>query len=171
MFIILGLVAIFNYEGLIFDCIGLAAEAVKPHKEPKHMMNSTDHVAIAIDGKDILHFLNHEREVPYDWGAGQPVYLVFLSAIFMGTIVLEGVDTSVMAKATPPALNDTFINSGLLATLVGTLGRVAGDSMITLSALVDKDVFTDFVNATFFPIIPLALLGYYLVRQNYNELL
>ena len=65
----------------------------------------------------------------------------------MGTIILEGVDTSLMAQKTPPALNDTFINSGLLATLVGTLGRVIGDSIITVSALLDNDIFTDFVNA------------------------
>lgn len=32
-----------------------------------------------------------------------------------------------MSRVTPPRLNDTFINCGLLATLIGTIGRVAGD--------------------------------------------
>jgi hypothetical protein len=89
----------------------------------------------------------------------------------MGTIILEGVDTSIMAKATPAELNDTFINSGLLATLLGTGGRVLGDTMITLSALFDQDIFTDFVNATFFPMIPLTFIGYYLVKRYYKSLL
>jgi uncharacterized membrane protein YjfL (UPF0719 family) len=89
----------------------------------------------------------------------------------MGTIILEGVDTSIMAKTTPAKLNTTFINSGLLATLVGTLGRVIGDSMITISSLIDQDVFTDFVNATFFPLIPLTLVGYFLVKHFYKSLL
>ena len=88
----------------------------------------------------------------------------------MGTIILEGVDTSLMAKSTPPALNDAFINAGLLATLVGTVGRVIGDSMITLSALADRNVFTDFVNATFSPLVLLSLVAYYIVRLKYNTL-
>lgn len=158
------LFAILNYEGFVFDFIGYAVTAVQ--SEP----NATNHADIVIGGEDLTHVLNKHLEVPYDWGAGRPVYLVFLSAIFLGTIILEGVDTSVMAKVTPPALNVAFLNCGLLATLVGTLGRVAGDSMITLSALVDKDIFTDFVNATFFPMIPLVFLGLYLVRRSYELL-
>eukprot|EP00977_Amphora_coffeiformis_P015997 scaffold4833_cov233-Amphora_coffeaeformis.AAC.32 len=160
-----------NYEGIVFDGIGIAAGMFGlSKKEHSVTTNSTEHVSIAIGGKDIMEVLNEQQEVPYDWGAGRPVYLTFLCAIFMGTIILEGVDTSVMAKATPVALNETFINSGLLATLVGTLGRVLGDSLITLSVFLDKDVFTDFVNATFSALIPLTLLGYFFVRRNFDEL-
>lgn len=159
--------AILNYEGLIFDIMGVAAEAV----DSSLAVNGTDSVDISIGGTSISSFLNKHQEIPYNWGIGTVTYITFLSAVFMGTIILEGVDTSLMAKVTPAALNDTFINCGLLATLVGTLGRVFGDSMITISALVDKNIFTDFVNATFFPMIPLALIGYFLVKQYYNLLL
>ena len=167
LFICASLFAILNYEGLIFDLFGLAAEAVEP---ASNRVNSTKDVDISIGGTSISSFLNTQKEVPYDWGYGKFVYITFLSAVFMGTIILEGVDTSLMAKVTPAALNDTFINSGLLATLVGTLGRVCGDSMITISALVDKDIFTDFVNATFFPMIPMALIGFFLVWKYYGLL-
>jgi hypothetical protein len=109
-------------------------------------------------------------EFIYDWGTGPYVYIIFLSAVFMGTIVLEGVDTSIMAKVTPARLNDRFINGGLLATLVGTLGRVLADMMITLSALLDIHIFVDFVNATFFPLLILALGGLYLVNRHYESL-
>jgi len=171
LFILLGFFGIMNYEGIVFDGIGIAAGMFGlSKKEHSVTTNSTEHVSIAIGGKDIMEVLNEQQEVPYDWGAGRPVYLTFLCAIFMGTIILEGVDTSVMAKATPVALNETFINSGLLATLVGTLGRVLGDSLITLSVFLDKDVFTDFVNATFSALIPLTLLGYFFVRRNFDEL-
>ena len=88
----------------------------------------------------------------------------------MGTIVLEGVDTSIMAKVTPAKLNDRFVNCGLLATLVGTLGRVLSDGMITLSALFDIHVFVDFVNATFLPIVVLTLAGMYMVKVYYSDL-
>ena len=133
--------------------------------------NATDHTDISVAGEDLYKVLNKQHEVPYDWGSGRPVYLVFLSAIFLGTIILEGVDTSVMAKVTPPSLNGAFFNSGLLATLVGTLGRVGADSMITLSALVDRDIFTDFVNATFVPMIPMVLVGYLLVQKYFSALI
>lgn len=112
--------------------------------------------------------LNGEKEVPYDWGAGPYVYIVFLSATFMGTIVLEGVDTSLMAKASPPALNGTFFNSGLLATLIGTLGRVVGDSILTVGALIDQDIFSDFINVTFLPLIFLAALSCLMVVKSYS---
>lgn len=54
------------------------------------------------------------------------MYLISLSAIFVGAIVMEGVNTSLMSKCAPRAL-DGFVNVGLLATLVGTMGRVVGD--------------------------------------------
>lgn len=146
LFILVSLFAILNYEGLIFDVMGVAAETVSAGTDSiKSVKHGTE---ISIGGTNVVKILNKEHEVPYDWGAGKAVYITFLSAIFMGTIILEGVDTSIMAKTTPAGLNDTFMNSGLLATLVGTVGRVVGDSMITLSALVDQDVFTDFVNVS-----------------------
>ena len=173
--ILLSLIGILNYEGFIFDFIGYAVQAVDSdhfgstqHNASHHdNYNSTQplHSDIVIAGNDLTVVLNKYQEVPYDWGAGRTVYLVFLSVIFLGTIILEGVDTSVMAKVTPPALNGAFMNCGLLATLVGTMGRVAGDSIITLGAIVDRDVFTDFVNATFFPMIPLVCIGLYLVSK------
>ena len=132
VFIGLCLFGILNYEGFIFDFIGYAVTAVDD-SNTFHPNNATHQTDIVIAGNDLTHILNKHHEVPYDWGAGKPVYLTFLSAIFLGTIILEGVDTSVMAKVTPPALNGAFLNCGLLATLVGTRGRVSGDSIITLA--------------------------------------
>jgi len=86
---------------------------------------------IKLNGKKVKHILTPDGEIFYDWGNGVPFYAVFLSLLFMATIVLEGVDTSIMAKVTPPKLNEKFINGGLLATLIGTLGRVMADSILT----------------------------------------
>jgi len=90
--------------------------------------------------------------------------------IFAGTIVLEGVTTSIMAQVSPPKLNACFLNSGLLATLIGTLGRVLSDAMITLAALLDIHVFIDFVNATFLPLLVLATGSLFLVYKYYDKL-
>ena len=117
-----------------------------------------------------MKLLTPKKEFPYDWSYGPAIYIAFLCVIFMGTIVLEGVDTSIMAQVTPPQLNTCFLNSGLLATLIGTLGRVLSDSLITLSALLDVHVFVDFVNATFAPLVLLTLGCLILVTRLYNEL-
>lgn len=161
LFIFAGLIGIFNYQGFVGDTIGIVeVEWEDITNSSTDGNNSTDPIIV------------QESQAPaYDWGAGVYVYLIFLCAIFMGTIVLEGVDTSLMSKVTPAKLNDTFINCGLLATLVGTVGRVLGDGLITVSALIDYLVFTDFLNDTFFPMIPLALLGYWAVRRYFKQLL
>ena len=111
--------------------------------------------------------------LPYDWNYGYYAYLIGISAIFMGTIILEGVDTSLMCKSAPSKLNSTFINVGLLATMVGTFGRVMGDGIITLSALIGlpkEFLYTDFLNSLFIPLIPITLLGLYLVSRYYWSL-
>jgi ElaB/YqjD/DUF883 family membrane-anchored ribosome-binding protein len=111
--------------------------------------------------------------LPYDWNYGYYAYLIGISAIFMGTIILEGVDTSLMCKSAPSKLNSTFINVGLLATMVGTFGRVMGDGIIMLSALLGlprEFLYTDFVNSLFIPLIPITLLGLYLVSHYYWSL-
>ena len=152
IFLIVCMVLIMNLEGLVLDVVG-----------------DVEGENAAFEGSQLRSYLNKRGEFKYDWSLGRYVYVFFLSSIFMGTIVLEGVDTSMMSRVTPPSLNDTFINCGLLATLIGTFGRVAGDSLITISALVDKNLFTDFVNATFFPLIPLALFGFLLVTRYYKQ--
>ena len=161
LFILAGLIGILNYQGFVSDTIGIIeVEWEDITNNATDGNNSTDPIIV-----------QENRAPPYDWGAGVYVYLIFLCAIFMGTIVLEGVDTSLMSKVTPAKLNDTFINCGLLATLVGTVGRVMGDGLITVSALIDYLVFTDFLNDTFFPMIPFALLGYWAVRRYFEQLL
>ncbi|CAB9525160.1 SPX domain-containing membrane protein [Seminavis robusta] len=159
VFILFSTLGILNWSGLFYDVEGM----ISAPEEPRNATSIGGDQAVAI-------LLNARGEFPYDYGSGPAVYIVFLSAIFMGTIVLEGVDTSIMAKCTPAKLNGNFFNSGLLATLVGTLGRVVADSMITLCALLDIHVFVDFVNATFFPILVLTLAGLYMVQKLYSKL-
>ena len=75
-----------------------------------------------------------------------------------------------MAQVTPSRLNSYFFNVGLLATLIGTLGRVLSDSMITVSALMDIHIFIDFVNATFLPLLLLTVCCLVLVYKYYDKL-
>lgn len=81
-----------------------------------------------------------------------------------------GVTISIMAQVTPSELNASFLNAGLFATLIGTLGRVLSDSMITFSAFLDIHIFIDFVNATFLPLLLLAMGCLLLVYKYYDKL-
>ena len=48
---------------------------------------------LEISGEGVGKFMTKDNEFPYDWNYGQTVYITFLSAIFGGTIILEGKKT------------------------------------------------------------------------------
>ncbi|KAL7486520.1 hypothetical protein ACHAW6_012115 [Cyclotella cf. meneghiniana] len=153
LFVMFSCVAICNLEGLALDFIGLVLQRIKQKGPTAKRL------------KKVVTLASDHGEFPYDWGAGSYVYLTFLSAIFIGSIIMEGVNTSLMSKTAPAALNDSFVNMGLLATLVGTLGRVVGDSMITISAFIGKSPLYDFVSVTFLPLLPILGLGLHWVSK------
>ena len=74
-----GLLAILNYEGMIYDVLGYGDEVEK-------LINDTPDNP---EEKRLESALNHHHEFPYDWDAGESIYVVSLSVIFMGTIILE----------------------------------------------------------------------------------
>jgi len=103
----------------------------------------------------------------YDWSIGQYQYVVAVSFSFMGTMVLEGVVTSTMSKAAPAKLNRSFFNCGLIATLLGTWGRIFADVLITCVGWIDWD----YVNTLYVPVILGCTFGYYIVKRHYFYLL
>ena len=118
----------------------------------------------------LLSYTQFELLHSYDYGYGYQVYLIGISFIFMGVTILRGVDTSLMCKAAPSKLNSTFINVGLMATMIGALGRVLGNGLITLSALIPIQ-YADFVNCIFMPLIPISILGLYYMNRYYSSLI
>lgn len=162
--ILFGCFGILNYQGMYYDLLGVSTyRDVDP-------LNTTDLSHLELGGERVGSLFTKQKEFPYDWSYGPAIYITFLSIIFMGTIVLEGVDTSIMAQVTPPQLNSCFFNAGLLATLIGTMGRVLSDLLITLSALFDVHVFVDFMNVTFLPLVLLTLGCLLLVNSLYSKL-
>jgi hypothetical protein len=99
-----GLFGILNYQGMYYDLKGISQYG---GFDPDGTVNIQH---LVIDGEQVGSILTKEKEFPYDFSHGIPVYVSFLSIVFMGTIILEGVDTSIMAQVTPAALNDRFIN-------------------------------------------------------------
>jgi len=164
-FIIIGCIGILNYQGLYYDILGISTYGQFDPINVDHLNR------LELSGEPVGHLFTKDKEFPYDWENGKIIYLLFLSVIFSGTIVLEGVVTSTMAQVTPSKLNTCFINSGLLASLIGTLGRVLSDSMITASAFLDLHIFVDFVNATFLPLLLLTIAALILVHIYHDKLM
>mmetsp|Transcript_18465 Transcript_18465/g.51329 ORF Transcript_18465/g.51329 Transcript_18465/m.51329 type:complete len:187 (-) Transcript_18465:514-1074(-) len=157
LFLICSLIFILNKSAIWYDAVGIIENIDDESDNPERL-------SIAHSKVEVL--LNDQQEFPYS----SLLYIPAMSMVFLGTIVLESVDTSLMSKVTPNRLNVTFLNCGLMATLVGTVGRVVADSMITISAFLDAHIFVDFVNVTFLPLLLLTVIAYYYVRKYYDHL-
>jgi hypothetical protein len=96
--------------------------------------------------------------------------VVFVCWIFTGTILLEVVVTSLLAKSAPSSLQRDFFSPALLATLVGTWGRVLGDSVIVLAGVLHSSRGLDFVNGIFLQVLALFALGLWVLVRFYEKL-
>lgn len=163
LFVCLCFFGIFNWKAVYYDIVGSFAVA-------NIDMSNFTIFDTKIGEERIGDLLTNKNEFPYEFDAGPYIYISFMSAIFIGTIVMEGVDTSIMAKVTPAKLNSSFLNAGLLTTLVGTLGRVFADVIITSTALLDRHIFVDFVTVTFLPLMLMAFVGLIAVNALYVHL-
>lgn len=84
-FIIFACFGIINYQGLYYDVL-LGISEYKGF-DPIDLVHLKE---LEISGEEVGKFMTKDNEFPYDWNSGQAVYMTFLSAIFGGTIVLEG---------------------------------------------------------------------------------
>jgi hypothetical protein len=157
-FCIVGVVFILNFTALL----GFASRG--------------EGVRVSIGDVDVDHADNHAdmwtlvQKHLYDGRFGFYQYVFCIGWIFMGTIMLEGVVTSMLAKSAPGSLEADFLNAGLLATLVGTLGRVAGDGIVVLAGLVHDEEKYDYVNLQFLQVLLLFSGGAWLLYRYYEKL-
>ena len=112
----------------------------------------------------------HVRHV-YDGEFGVYQYVIGVSWIFCGTIMLEGVVTSLMAKSAPSRLESSFVNAGLLASLIGTVGRVVGDSFVVTAGYLHSFEGLDFVNGLLVLTLLVLVVGLHHTQSNYYYLL
>jgi len=89
----------------------------------------------------------------------------FISYIFIQSF--EGVLGSALSKVIPTSLASGTFNSGLLATLVDTLGRANGDLFISLMGWVN---LRQLMNLLFIPAFLVLLLCLIIIRRHYDLL-
>jgi hypothetical protein len=86
---------------------------------------------------------------------------------FSGIEACESYIASLMSKVVPSALAQGTLNSGLLATLVGTGGRAVGDLFITCMGLIS---IRNLLNLLIIPGAALVASSIFLIRWNYDML-
>ena len=107
----------------------------------------------------------------YDGDFGIYQFVIGVSWVFLATIMLEGVVTSLMAKSAPSRLESSFLNAGLLVTLVGTLGRVMGDSFVVTAGYLHSFQGLDFTNGVLILLLLALGVGLYHTTSSYYYLL
>lgn len=113
------------------------------------------------------------RDRLYDGSLGVSQYVIGSSIIFLSMTVLEGASLQLVSKASPFKLNYAIANISLISAIIGNLGRILGDTMVTLIGVYCSRVNSsiDMVNALFVPLIVLCFLYSYIVRRHYFFLL
>mmetsp|Transcript_15380 Transcript_15380/g.31200 ORF Transcript_15380/g.31200 Transcript_15380/m.31200 type:complete len:526 (-) Transcript_15380:94-1671(-) len=94
-------------------------------------------------------------------------YTLGYSLVVCSVQAFDGVAGSVLSKVIPTSLASGTLNSGLLATTVGTFGRACGDAFITIVGLVD---LRHVLNMLFVPSFLILALDLALIWWNYGIL-
>ena len=98
-------------------------------------------------------------------------YCVGASTLFALLNAQEGIIMALLSRLVPPEMAKGTLNSGFLATEVGTLGRVMSDLSITMVSSGTIDNPTDMVNWLFSPLgvaFALVLTTFSLYYENFS---
>ncbi|KAL7539160.1 hypothetical protein ACHAWF_006314 [Thalassiosira exigua] len=125
-------------------------------------------MAFLFDPTDVVNFEDTETfNEGHVWAVGQVKYIIGSLIAFSGIEACESYVASLMSKVVPSALAQGTMNSGLLATLVGTGGRAVGDLVITLMGLVS---IRNLLNLLIVPGAALTAFSIWLIRWNWDIL-
>ena len=113
------------------------------------------------DASEDYHYEDHFFAV------GPRRYVVGYFLVYMSIQSFEGVIGSTLSKVIPTALAAGTLNSGLLATLVDTLGRACGDLFISLVAFIN---LRELMNLLFIPAAIVLVTCLVVVRRYYDVL-
>ncbi|KAL7537776.1 hypothetical protein ACHAXR_008064 [Thalassiosira sp. AJA248-18] len=119
---------------------------------------------------DVTDFVSTETDT---YNEGHPLavgphrYIAGYLLVFCSVQAFDGVVGSVLSKVIPTALATGTLNSGLLATVIGTFGRAFGDVFITSVGYID---LRQIMNLLFVPSFVILVLDLILICYNYDSL-
>jgi len=101
------------------------------------------------------------------FSVGPPRYVLGYFIAYVSIQSFEGVIGSTLSKVIPTALASGTINSGLLATMVDTLGRASGDIFISIMGYIN---LRQLMNLLFIPTFTVLISCLVMIRRNYDML-
>lgn len=122
---------------------------------------------VLVDVTDLVDHSNETYNADHPLSVGPVRYISGSLIAFSGLEASESFVASLMSKVVPSALASGTLNSGLLATLVGTSGRATGDLLITAMGLIS---IRNLLNLVVIPGIVFMIISFILVRRNYGIL-
>lgn len=124
-------------------------------------------ILIMIDPTDLINTDSNRYNDDSFFAVGPHRYILGYCLIYMSIQSLEGVIGSALSKLIPTALASGTLNSGLLATLVDTMGRTCGDLFISLCGFIN---LRQLINLLFIPGAIILTTCLLVVRRYYDLL-
>jgi len=124
-------------------------------------------MALLIDVSDFIIPDTFNYNQDHSLAVGPSRYISGYVIVFCSLQAFDGVVGSVLSKVIPTALATGTLNSGLLATLIGTLGRGVGDVFITFAGYIDLRQIMNLLSIPSFLILVSNLI---LICYNYDSL-
>jgi hypothetical protein len=131
------------------------------------MINWLSLFSLAAKFPILLDESNSRHDHPYDWRLGPIQFVAGLTTIFVGLVALEGATLSLLSKVSPPRLRSVVINVGTIATFLGLLARLLGDSQILMVGLSHRLINMDIINSLVVPLLLAACAAVFLLKKQF----
>jgi hypothetical protein len=131
------------------------------------MINWLSLFSLATKFPILLDESNSSHDHPYDWRFGPIQFVVGLTTIFVGLVALEGATLSLLSKVSPPRLRSVVINVGTIATFLGLVARLLGDSQILMVGLSHRLINMDIINSLAVPLLVAACVAVFLLKRQF----
>jgi hypothetical protein len=97
-------------------------------------------------------------------------YIIANILVFISTNVTDGTSNSLLSKVLPLSLASGIFNAGFNSTFVGTVGRVAGNALVSLAGADGIQYIENnlFIPLTFASILSVATLLLFWNRLHYD---
>jgi hypothetical protein len=131
------------------------------------MINWLSLFSLAAKFPILLDQSNSRHNHPYDWRFGPIQFVCGLTSIFVGLVALEGATLSLLSKVSPPRLRSVVINVGTIATFLGLVARLLGDSQILMVGLSNRLINMDIINSLAVPLLLASCVAAFLLKRHF----
>jgi hypothetical protein len=103
----------------------------------------------------------------YDWDFGLTQYGFSATLMFLSSVALEGLSSTLMSKVSPAKLNKSPINCSVIGPVFGCLCRFLGNTIIVFVGFSHRVINTDMVNSLAFILVGICFCCVHIVRKHY----